>query len=55
MINVLAFILLAVLGLAAIGCVYYLCEVDTSFEDDNRRKITVSSNNVCSSNGNDAA
>ena len=55
MIDFLAFILLSVLGIAAVGCVYYLCEVDTSFEDGNRRKITVTSNCAFNSNGNDVA
>lgn len=55
MIDFLAFILLSVLGIAAVGCVYYLCEVDTSFEDGNRRKITVTSNGAFNSNGNDVA
>ncbi len=55
MIDVLAFILLAVLGFAAMGCVYYLCEVDKSFEDDNRRRILVTTNKTVNNNGNDAA
>ena len=55
MIDVLAFMLLAVLGFAAMGCVYYLCEVDKSFEDDNRRRILVTTNKTVNNNGNDAA
>lgn len=55
MINALAFILLAVLGIAAMGCVYYMCEVDTSFENDNRRNILITSNSAVNNNGNDAA
>ena len=54
MINALAFMLLAILGLAAMGCVYYICEVDNSFEDSNRRKILVASNNAVN-NSNDVA
>ncbi len=55
MINALAFILLAILGLGAMGCVYYMCEVDTSFEDKTPRKILVTSNNAVNNNGNDVA
>lgn len=55
MVEFIAFMLLAVLGFAAMGCVYYLCEVDTSFENDNRRKILVTSNKTVNNNGNDAA
>ena len=55
MVEFIAFMLLAVLGFAAMGCVYYLCEVDTSFESDNRRKILVTSNKTVNNNGNDAA
>lgn len=55
MLSILAFVLLSVLGVAAMGCVYYLCEVDTSFEDENRRKITVTTNGGFNKNGNDAA
>ncbi len=55
MIDFLAFLTLAVLGLMAMGCVYYLCEVDTSFKDDNQRKITVTLNKDINNNGNDAA
>lgn len=54
MINALVFMLLAILGVAAMGCVYYLCEIDTSFEDDNRRKISVISNKAVN-NSNDVA
>lgn len=52
------FLILAVLGIAAMGCVYYLCEIDTSFENDNKRQISVISNRASNdnkNNGNDVA
>lgn len=58
MISALMFLILAVLGIAAMGCVYYLCEIDTSFENDNKRQITVISNRASNdnkNNGNDVA
>lgn len=55
MMNTLVFLLLAVLGLIAMGYVYYLCEIDTSFEDENRKKISVISNNSLNNNSNDVA
>lgn len=58
MISALMFLILAVLGIAAMGCVYYLCEIDTSFENDNKRQISVISNRASNdnkNNGNDVA
>lgn len=55
MVNTLVFLLLAILGSIAMGYVYYLCEIDSSFDDEARRKISVISNNAVNNDGNDAA
>lgn len=55
MVNTLVFLLLAILGSIAIGYVYYLCEIDTSYEDEARRKISVLSNDALNNNSNDVA
>lgn len=55
MINALVFMLMAILGVVAMGYVYYICEIDTSFEDDNRRKISVVSNKAVNNDSNDVA
>lgn len=55
MLSTLAFLLLAILGFIAMGYVYYLCEIDKSIEDDNRRKISVISNETVNRNSNDVA
>lgn len=55
MINTLVFLLLAILGSIAMGYVYYLCEIDLSFEDEARRSISVLSNNAVNNDGNDVA
>lgn len=55
MMNTLVFLLLAVLGLIAMGYVYYLCEIDSSSEEDRRKNISVLSNDILNNNGNDAA
>ncbi len=56
MIDVLAFMLLSILGVAAMVYVYYLCEIDMSFENDKRRKnISVTSNRAVNSDSNDVA
>lgn len=55
MLSTLLFLLMAILGFIAMGYVYYLCEIDTSVEDDNRRKILVISNDTVNSNSNDVA
>lgn len=55
MVNTLVFLLLAILGSIAMGYVYYLCEIDSSFDDETRRKISVISNNSLNNDGNDVA
>ncbi len=55
MIDFLGFMLLAILGVAAMGCVYYLCEIEDSHQVKRARKISVIQGGFNSGNGNDAA